>query len=247
MGTIIFWVVIAIGVYIYLRRKNKIPKLIKVGWADPSKRRHNIDENSIVQEWSQLLLGMGGKGEELLKSIAQKIQEMKLSGVTLSRKEATLGRSNATLGDRRHEFVSAMLDRYPDYEFWVGAIDRTGQLKVSWYLTVELPGRITGTLKAMNKASRETLPLPRALNTLRLLPRTHGKMMAQKINEKLAGKPVPIRVAPDEMTLDDKEEFGSFMTVMHQAVLDSVEEMMNSLNLDFSKVDKHTEGFINLS
>ena len=247
MGTIIFWVVIAIGVYIYLRRKNKIPKLIKVGWADPSKRRHNIDENSIVQEWSQLLLGMGGKGEELLKSIAQKIQELKLSGVTLSRKEATLGRSNATLGDRRHEFVSAILDRYPDYEFWVGAIDRTGQLKVSWYLTVELPGRVTGALRELNKSSREFMPLPRSLNTLRLLPRTHGKMIAQKINSRLAGKPVPIRVAPDEMTLDDKEEFGAFMTVMQQAVLDSVEEMMNNVNLDFSKVDKHTEGFINLS
>ena len=247
MSTFLFWVIVIVVVYIYLRKKNKIPQLIKVGWADPSKRRHNIDENSIVQEWSQLLLGMGGKGEELLKSIAQKIQELKLSGVTLSRKEATLGRSNATLGDRRHEFVSAILDRYPDYEFWVGAIDRTGQLKVSWYLTVELPGRVTGALRELNKSSREIMPLPRSLNTLRLLPRTHGKMIAQKINSRLAGKPVPIRVAPDEMTLDDKEEFGAFMTVMHQTVLDSVEEMMNNLNLDFSKVDKHTEGFINLS
>lgn len=38
----------------------------------------SIDEDKIVQEWSQLVLQMGNRGEELLKSIAAKIQELNM-------------------------------------------------------------------------------------------------------------------------------------------------------------------------
>ena len=49
------------------------------------------------------------------------------------------------------------------------------------------------------------------------------------------------------MTMDDKEELGAYVDLIHKTVLDKLEVMMNELNLDFSKVDKHTEGFFNLS
>jgi len=245
-GNITFWVVVIVIVgYIYLRRKNKIPKLISFGASTYGRGTSVIDENNIVQEWSQLLMGMGGRGEELLKTIARKIQEMKLSDTTLFRKEASLGRSTATLGDRRHEFVCVVHHRYPDYQFWIGAIDRAGQLKLSWYITVAIPNRITGTMRALNKASKDSQP--RFLRKLSMMPRTHGKMVAQRINEKIAGKPVPIRVRPEDMTMDDKEELGTYITLVHQAVLGGLEEAMNNLNLDFSKVSKETEGFLNLS
>ncbi len=249
MGNLIFWiVVIAIVGYIYLRRKNKIPSIIssKGEWGSLGKGVSVIDENNIVEEWSQLVLGIGGKGEELLKSIARKIEEMNLPYITLLRKEASLGRSNVTLGDKRHEFISMRHHRYPDYELLIGAIDRAGQLKVSWYLTVALPGRITGKLRAMNKASRDSMPRP--MRAFQMLPKTLGKMIAQRINEKMTGKPGAVRVKPEDMTLDDKEELGTYITLVHQqAVLVGLEEMMNNLNLDFSKVDKHSQGFLNLS
>jgi len=195
----------------------------------------SIDEDKIVQEWSQLVLQMGNKGEELLKSIVAKIQELNMPLVTLMRKEATLGKS-----DNRYEFVSAKHEKYPDYEVWIGAIDRAGQLKVSWFLTVSLPNIITAKMRAINRGGRTEPKRPRLEQRL-------GKMLAQKINEKIAGKPVSIRVRPDEMTMDDKEEFGVFISLIHQATTSSLEEMMNELNLDFTKVDTHTEGFFNLS
>ncbi len=195
----------------------------------------SIDEDKIVQEWSQLVLQMGSKGEKLLKSIATKIQELNMPLVTLIRKEATLGKS-----DNRYEFVSAKHEKYPDYEVWIGAIDRAGQLKVSWFLTVALPNIVTAKMRAINRGSRTEPKRPRMEQRL-------GKMLAQKINEKIAGKPVPIRVRPDDMTMDDKEEFGVFISLIHQATTSSLEEMMNELNLDFTKVDTHTEGFFNLS
>ena len=206
----------------------------------------SIEEDKIIEEWSQLVLGIGGRGEELLKSIARKIQEMNLPDVTLLRKEATLGKADSLSGNKARDFVTMKHLRYPDYELWIGAIDRAGQLKVSWYLTVALPGGITGRLRAINKAQRDALPAP--LKSFSLLPKMLGKMAAQKLTEKITGKPAPIRVRPEDMSMDDKEELGTYITLVHQqAVLAGLEEMMNDLNLDFSKVDKHSQGFLNLS
>ena len=150
------------------------------------------------------------------------------------RKEATLGHNN-----NRNEFVSIKHDKYPDYEVWIGAIDRMGQLKVSWFLTVSLPNVVTARMRALNKDSHGDKP--------QRLSRQLGKMLGAKLTEKISGKPTPVRVRPDDMTMDDKEEFGVFMSLVHQATTASLEEMMNNLNLDFSKVDTHSQGFLNLS
>ena len=192
-----------------------------------------IEEDKIVQEWSQLVLQMGNKGAELLKRVEQKIQELNLPNTTLMRKEATLGHNN-----NRNEFVSVKHDKYPDYEVWIGAIDRMGQLKVSWFLTVSLPNVVTARMRALNKDSHGDKP--------QRLSRQLGKMLGAKMTEKLSGKPTPVRVRPDDMTMDDKEEFGVFMSLIHQATTASLEEVMNDLNLDFSKVNTHSEGFLNL-
>jgi len=192
-----------------------------------------IEEDKIVQEWSQLVLQMGNKGAELLKRVEQKIQELNLPNTTLMRKEATLGHNN-----NRNEFVSVKHDKYPDYEVWIGAIDRMGQLKVSWFLTVSLPNVVTARMRALNKDSHGDKP--------QRLSRQLGKMLGAKMSEKLSGKPTPVRVRPDDMTMDDKEEFGVFMSLIHQATTASLEEAMNDLNLDFSKVNTHSEGFLNL-
>lgn len=194
-----------------------------------------ISDDNIVQEWSQLVLSMGNKGEELLKRVTQKIQELNMPNTTLVRKEATLGNSS-----NRYEFVSVKHEKYPDYEVWIGAIDRMGQLKVSWFLTVALPNIVTAKMRALN---RGTSAEPKRERSSKIL----GKMLAQKINMKIHGGFVPIRVRPDEMTMDDKEEFGVYMSLVHQAILSGLQEIMNDLNLDFTKVDKHSEGFLNLS
>ncbi|MEK7610235.1 MAG: hypothetical protein AAB468_00565 [Patescibacteria group bacterium] len=195
-----------------------------------------IRDENIAQEWSQLVLQMGNRGEELLKRIAHKIQELNLPLVTLMREEATLGSSN-----NRYNFVSVMHEKYPDYKVWIGAIDRMGQLKVSWFLVVKLPNVITAKMRDLNRASRGGKE--RVLRPGQRL----GRMLGAKLSEKITGKPTPVRVRPDELTMDDKEEYGVFMSLIHQATTSSLGEMMNELNLDFTKVDTHTEGFVNLS
>lgn len=248
MGNLIFWVVIiAIVGYIYLRRKKKIPPIISFKAGQPSPRQKDlvIKEDAIVEQWSQLILGMGGKGEGLLKSVAAKLQALNMPDVVFARKEATLGVAEPFSNAKAHEFVTMKHPRYPDYEMWIGAADRAGQLKASWYLTVALPGGITGRLRAINKADRDAMPRP--MKAFSLLPKKLGKMAAKKLTEKMTGQPSYIRVRPEDMTMDDKEELGAYITTAHNVVLAALEEMMNGLNLDFAKVDKHTEGFLNLS
>ena len=245
-GAIIFWIIIVIIVYIYLRRKNKIPKLFIFGLRGHRQRNLVINEDAIVEKWEQLLLGMGGKGEELLKSIASKFQELKMPDVTFARKEATLGKAEPFSGAKTREFVTMRHLRYPDYELWIGAIDRAGQLKVSWYITVALEGRVTATLRARNRASRDSMPGP--LRILSILHEKSAKAVARKINQKISGNTSSyVRVRPEDMTMDDREELSAYITTAHQVVLAALEELMNGLNLDFSKVDKHTKGFLNLS
>ena len=43
------------------------------------------------------------------------------------------------------------------------------------------------------------------------------------------------------------EELSAFVTTVHQSLKDAVKQMMSEKNLDFTKVDTHTKGFLNIS
>jgi hypothetical protein len=49
------------------------------------------------------------------------------------------------------------------------------------------------------------------------------------------------------LTIFESEELSAFASVAHQALKDAIEEMMKGRNLDFTKVDTHTRGILNLS
>lgn len=49
------------------------------------------------------------------------------------------------------------------------------------------------------------------------------------------------------LTIFETEELSAFASVAHQALKDATEEMMTSKHLDFTKVDTHTRGILNLS
>ena len=45
----------------------------------------------------------------------------------------------------------------------------------------------------------------------------------------------------------DFEELTAYGTTVHRAVIKAVEEIMGQLNMDFSKVDTKSRGFLNIS
>lgn len=236
MGTIIFWIIVVIAGYAVLRKFKLIPQLIKFKVSSArGSRTATISEENTVQEWSQLLLGMGGRGDELMKTIVRKIQEINIPDAIVARKQGRLGNS-----DTLREYISVIHNRYPDFEFWIGAIDRAGQLKLSWYLTEAIRNRVTQTMINLNRGGRSE---PKKLRSSQRL----GRELGRRLTERITGEKTPARVSSHQMTMDDHEEFGAYMTIVHQAVLAGLEEIMNELHLDFTKVDKHTEGFLNLS
>lgn len=236
MGTIIFWIIVVIAGYAILRKFKLIPEIIKIrATGARGSRTTTISQDNTVQEWSQLLIGLGGRGEELMKTIVRKITEIKIPDAIIARKQGRFGNS-----DNLREFISVIHDRYPDYEFWIGAIDRAGQLKLSWYLTTAIRNRVSQTMINLNRGGRTE---PKKLRSEQRL----GRELGRRLTEKITGEKTPMRVSSHQMTADDMEEFGVYMSLVHQAVLSGLEETMNSNNLDFTKVDKHSEGFVNLS
>src|SRR3989338_6501637 len=43
------------------------------------------------------------------------------------------------------------------------------------------------------------------------------------------------------------EELSAFVTIVHESLKEAVKQVMTEMNLDFTKVDTHTRGFLNIS
>lgn len=54
-------------------------------------------------------------------------------------------------------------------------------------------------------------------------------------------------VASMELDIFKTEELSAFVTTVHQSLKDAVKQVMTEMNLDFTKVDTHTRGFLNIS
>lgn len=50
-----------------------------------------------------------------------------------------------------------------------------------------------------------------------------------------------------DLDLFDMEEMSAYATLVHEAIKGTVEDLMKGLNLDFTKVNTHTRGFLNIS
>ena len=50
-----------------------------------------------------------------------------------------------------------------------------------------------------------------------------------------------------ELDIFKTEELSAFVTTVHQSLKEAVKQVMSENNLDFTKVDTHTHGFLNIS
>ena len=50
-----------------------------------------------------------------------------------------------------------------------------------------------------------------------------------------------------ELDIFKTEELSAFVTIVHESLKSAVNESLKELNLDFTKVDTHTHGFLNIS
>lgn len=248
MGNLIFWVVIiGIIIYIYLRKKGKIPPIIKFSAVtDYGKKTPVIEEDRIVQEWSAYIDGGHGRGERVLQEIERGIKEAKIPDISLNRKQAYFGRKESFEDRNKRDVLSVVIPQYRDFEILISAIDRAGQLKVSWFI-LDIQGNLVKRIAALNAATDASLPFSKFTRSQSRSSKKAGRWLARKINERLTGSPGVTKVRAHEMTLDDKENFGAYVSGVHHAVLTTVQQVMTELDQDFSKVDTKSQGFLNIS
>lgn len=55
------------------------------------------------------------------------------------------------------------------------------------------------------------------------------------------------RVTSMQLDIFKTEELSAFVTIVHESLKEAVKQVMNEMNLDFTKVDTHTHGFLNIS
>jgi len=124
---------------------------------------------------------------------------------------------------------------FPGYEMFIGVRDYGKQLCVSWYLTGD--ASVIAKLFNLVPASSGILMifLSSAIAYYYLLKFIFGRFLGG------SGKPKA------SMDIFDVEELSAFVTISHRALLDSVEELMTGIDQDFSKVEKKSRGFLNIS
>jgi hypothetical protein len=50
-----------------------------------------------------------------------------------------------------------------------------------------------------------------------------------------------------ELDIFKTEELSAFVSIVHESLKEAVKQVMNEMKLDFTKVDTHTHGFLNIS
>lgn len=120
----------------------------------------------------------------------------------------------------------------PQFIFIVGSWDYGDRLSVSWYVVLNVPGAVLGVdyIKVDGKFQTR--------GGLHLAPR----MWWRKRKSKKGGW-----VLPENMNMLDEEELENFMSLVRSIVEDELKNMMKSLDLDFSKVDMKSRGFVNIA
>lgn len=183
-----------------------------------------INQEKIIEQWSTLIEGANGEGEKVLKGAIRIIERLNAPDVFASRKEI---RPGPGLIKKRREFLVVEHKLLDVYDMYIGARDYGNQLFVSWYLVAEP----TSFFRMFKRDPIKTLFVYPFIVAVRIF------LFSKGIDTKLMSA----------LNLFDTEEMTAYVTTVHHAVTEATKEVAEGNNIDFSKVDTKTRGFLNLS
>lgn len=193
--------------------------------AEGRLRKTKIDRKwRIVNDWSVLIAGAQGKEETLVKHVIQTLKDLETPNLKVERRKVSL---SGMFAESRKQLVVENR-RLRGYHVFVSTMDYGKQLSVSWYLML----RENWLTRMLQMATLHPF--------LGLL--AFPLVLVAKIFYGTRGLTIP-----ELMNMFDLEELTAYGTTVHHAVTKATEELMNSLNQDFSKVDTKTRGFLNIS
>ena len=186
-------------------------------------------KEEIIDRWSSLIGGANGRGKELFKKVEENLKAKQAPKVEIFQKEVSTSLMSKVRGEAR-SFLVVQNTYLKHYLMYIGASDYGNQLFVSWYLTMEP----TGLQKLLGK-------LPWWV-WFGLFPVLIPFMIYNQFKKKTARS-----ASPDEMDVFDLEELTAYVTTVHHALMDATKEVSDLVDFDFTKVDRKSRGFLNIS
>ncbi len=187
-----------------------------------------LKEKTIIERWGALIDDCGGKGERIFEIVEQAIKERKAPKVKMARRMVSPSFFKMLQG-REKPFLIVSNSYLKGYRMYVGATDYGKQLYVSWYLCLE-PNKYLKMIEAMPWwAQAAMLPIIGIIMV--------GLWLKRKTRV----------VSPEFMDIFDMEELCSYVITVHHAAMDAAEEIAKEVDYDFTKVDRVSRGFLNVS
>lgn len=183
-----------------------------------------LKQEKIVQQWTMLIEGANGFGGKIINDTVKVIEKVGAPNIHVSKQERKPD-NHGWIKESR-EFLVAEHRLFDNYDMYIGARDYGKQLFVSWYL-VEEPIDFWRRFRRNPIMAVLTLPF---LFLARALSRTQGG----------SGNLF------SALNLFDTEELTAYVSTVHHALTESVENLMKDQKLDFTKVEKRTQGFLNI-
>jgi hypothetical protein len=183
-------------------------------------QKSELTEDKVKDEWSVMIDGAGGRGDELLESIARNVEQQNLPHSQLAK------RMMAIEGVEPHSFLVIKNEKFKGYEMLVGAYAYGNHLNAMWYLVYDSPE---------HTEMREAAAQGR---------RAHSSFNSKFETDAMARGYMPI----ERYSMGDKIEFKKYITVVYETVQKEVKGLMEDLKLDASKLNMATaKGFISFN
>jgi len=194
---------------------------IYLRWTNKIPRK--IKKEKIVEQWSALVEGANGEREKVITETIRIIEKLETPNIFVKRQELKPG---AGFIRKKREFLIAEHKLLDTYDIYINARDYGRQLFVSWYL-VEEPLNFMRRFKRNPVGAVISWPFVVMARVFLFWQTGSGKIMSP-------------------LNLFDLEELTAYVSTVHHALQESVKIMMENQNLDFTKIDNRTRGFLNI-
>jgi len=185
-----------------------------------------IKEDEIVEQWSVLIEGAQGRQQGFYQMIEDRLEELQPPTLSVGREKVYPSLLKRIKGNGKL-FLIIKSKYFDGYVVNVCAEEYGKQLLIAWYLT-QRPSKF---LQFMVK-------LPGLLVTI-----LYPVWMLLKFYDKIINR----KISLENMDLFDRQELSAFAGTVHHCVLYGSENIAEAVNFDFSKVDRKSRGFLNLT
>lgn len=178
-----------------------------------------IKEEKIVQQWTMLIEGANGQGERVISETIRAIEKLEVPNIHVSRQERKAG-GGFIKGTR--EFLVAEHKLFDTHDMYISARDYGKQLFVSWYVLAEPIG-------FWRRFKRNPVKAILCWPFIVIMRVMGGGIKLYSLTN-----------------LFDTEELTAYVTTVHHALTSSVTAMMEEQKIDYTRMEKRTQGFLNI-